>query len=107
MICDINGVTEDLLKMLKKAVRQSGNTVLKCKRKTVSTEYDEELKKPLAETTEETEEVKELKGTVDVGSLKTITGLLKEISEMNGNNQSGQDGGGVVLLADIKELENE
>ena len=80
--CDIEKVTDELLKVLERAISQSKNTTLKSKKKIVSTEYDEELKKPMCETTEECEEITKLKGTVDVNSLKILTGLLKEISDM-------------------------
>ena len=105
--CSIDEVADDILKLLKKAVKQSKNTVLRHKTKTVSTEYDEELKKPMTEITEEKEEIEEIKGTVDIGSLKTITGLLKEVSGMRDTTVSEEKDMGVIVLADVKDLDDE
>ena len=106
--CNVESVADDLLKVLRKAIKQSGSTTLKSKKKVVSTEYDEELKKPMCEVTEESEEITTLKGTVDVSSLKTLTGLLKEVSDMkeaNSNFENEENNAGVVVLANIKDLE--
>ncbi len=105
----IESIADELLGVLKKAIKQSKNTMLKSKKKIVSTEYDEELKKPTQEITEECEEMTKLKGTVDVNSLKTIAGLLKDISDMTGNDAVADDDmKGIIVLADVKELaENE
>ena len=79
----LESVLDELLKVLKRAVKQSKDTTLKLKKKIVSTEYDEELKKPMQEITEENEEITQLKGMVDINSLKLLTGLLKEVHQMN------------------------
>ena len=105
--CNIETVADDILKLLKKAVKQSKDTTLRIKTKTISTEYDEELKKPMTETTEEREEIKKIKGEIDVSSLKTITGLLKEVSEMRETSGGDEKDRGVIVLADVKELTDE
>ena len=105
---NVEDVADDLLKVLKKAIRQSKDTTLKSKKKVVSTEYDEELKKPTCEITNECEEITTLKGTIDVNSLKTITGLLKEVSEMKGEDKTFSDTDkGIIVLADIKDIQND
>ncbi len=104
---NVEDVADDLLKVLKKAIKQSRDTTLKSKKKIVSTEYDEELKKPTCEVTNECEEITTLKGTIDVNSLKTITGLLKEVSEMRGENlTTDEKDKGIIVLADVKDFEN-
>ena len=102
----IENLTDELLSVLKKAIKQSKNTLLKSKKKVVSTEYDEEIKKPTLEITEETEGITKLKGMVDINSLKTIAGLLKDISDMTGNEGVTEDEmKGIIVLADVKDLE--
>lgn len=107
---NIDEIANDLIKVLKKAIKQSKDTLLRMKKKTVMTEYDEELKKPMTEVIEESEEIKTLKGMVDVNSLKTITVLLKEILDIQEGKTSketeGEDGGGVIVLAKVKDEEN-
>lgn len=105
---NVEDVADDLLKILKKAIKQSKDTVLKSKKKIVSTEYDEELKKPTCEVTNECEEITTLKGTIDVTSLKTITGLLKEVSEMKGETSDLEEKDkGIIVLADIKDIKDD
>ena len=105
---NIGDVAEELIMTLKKAVKQCRNTTIKIKRKVVNTEYDEEIKKPIYEVTEESEEVKTLKGTVDIGGLKTIAALLKEIAELQNGDEATEntESAGVVILADVKDAEN-
>lgn len=104
-------IAKDLIKVLKKAIRQSKDTLLRMKKKTVMTEYDEELKKPMTEVVEESEEVRTLKGTVDINALKTITALLKEILDIQEGkglkDTDGDDSGGVIVLAKVRDEENE
>lgn len=105
---NVEDVADDLLRVLKKAIKQSKDTTLKSKKKIVSTEYDEELKKPTCEVTNECEEITKLKGTIDVNSLKTITGLLKEVSEMKGDSVVSSDNDkGIIVLADIKDIQDD
>lgn len=102
----IDAALDELLKVLRRAIKQSKDTTLKSKKKIVSTEYDEEIKKPMQEITEENEEVTTLKGTVDVNSLKLLTGLLKEVHQMMGDGEaSSEEQKGIIVLADIKDLE--
>ena len=70
---NVENVGEELLKVLKRAIKQSNSTLLKSRKKIVSTEYDDDLKKPMQEITEECEEITKLKGTVDINSLKVIS----------------------------------
>ena len=105
---NVEDVADDLLNVLKKAIKQSKDTTLKSKKKIVSTEYDEELKKPTCEITNECEEITTLKGTIDVNNLKTITGLLKEVSEMKGEASITEDKDkGIIVLADVKDIQND
>lgn len=104
----LESVLDELLKVLKRAVKQSKDTTLKLKKKIVSTEYDEELKKPMQEITEENEEITQLKGMVDINSLKLLTGLLKEVHQMKGEEVDLEEcQKGIVVLADIKDLDND
>lgn len=104
----IESVLDELLKVLKRAVKQSKDTTLKLKKKIVSTEYDEELKKPMQEITEENEEITKLKGMVDINSLKLLTGLLKEVHQMKGEDVVLDDSEkGIIVLADIKDLDDD
>lgn len=102
-------VMEELLRTLKRAVKQCGSTMLRSKKKLVSIEYDEELKKPMQELTEESEELTKVKGMVDINSLKLIAGLLKEIHQMRESTAGAdaEDERGIVVLADLKDLEDE
>lgn len=101
-------VLQELLKTLKRAVKQSSNTMLRSKKKLVNIEYDEELKKPMQELTEESEELTKIKGMVDINSLKLITGLLKEIYQMKESaGISADEERGIVVLADLKDLEDD
>lgn len=79
---------------------------MRCKKKVTSTEYDEELKKPLLEVTEESEEVCELKGRIDIDMLKTATGLLKEVLEMSEESEIESTDRSVIVLADVKDFKN-
>lgn len=106
---NIDLISKDLIKVLKKAIRQSRDTMLRSKKKTVVTEYDEGLKKPMTEVIEESEEITTLKGTVDINSLKTITMLLKEILEIRDGKalkDEDKDEGGVIVLAQVRDEES-
>ena len=103
----LDSVADELLNVLKKAVRQSKDTMLKTKKKVVSTEYDEELKKPMQEITSESEEITTLKGMVDINSLKIISGLLRDVCEITGKGGFKDDEKGIIVLADIKDLKDE
>ena len=104
----LESVLDELLKVLKRAVKQSKDTTLKLKKKIVSTEYDEELKKPMQEITEENEEITQLKGMVDINSLKLLTGLLKEVHQMKGEDVDSEESQkGIIVLADIKDLDKD
>lgn len=99
-MADIHEIEQAVCDALHRAVTDN-RIFLKKKTKTVKTEYDEELKKPVLEITEEQERLVPYQGKgVDMAALKQAEDILRSL---RGGTENGRDKdkalGGVVILA--------
>lgn len=97
--------TEDsLLNAVKRAISEVDIVYLRTKHKETQTEYDEEGKKPVAETVREWETLEECRGSADTAKLKGLTEILSKLKESTAAGAADGDaqGTGVVLLPEVK-----
>lgn len=99
MQAETEAVIKELLKSLRKAAKGKEIIYVKTKTKNTQTVYDEDLKKPIQEIITETEEIEPRDAGLDMGMLKTISGILKELKDIQTPVHSGGEQGGVVILA--------
>lgn len=104
----ISKISDKIAKKINTAVSQSETQYIKKKIVVKTSEYDEELKKPIEEKTIEEETVIPVKGGVDMGKLKEACNLLKDLTMITGQANKDEGGcGGVIVLADINDDKDE
>lgn len=100
-------ISDCLLDKIEKSIKELDRCVIKTKEKTKSVEYDSDLKKPISETVEETENIEIIEGMIDKMGLKQLVSTLKDIKDIHMSISSGEsdDGeeSGVILISDVCE----
>ena len=100
----IEALTLKLIEKIERAIEELDSYTLTKNIKEKSSEYDAEGKKPICETTVETEEISIVKGTVNTSNLKAIASAIKELRSRDEENENGGEGVTVLLSEEIKEL---
>lgn len=96
-----NKLEKKLISAIEKAIAEVNVTYVHKKVKVTNTKYDDELKKPLSEVVEDSEEILPLEGEYDVNKIKTLTELWLKLKENNGEATASTTGG-VVILPEVQ-----
>ena len=98
----IEALTLRLIAKIDRAIEELDSYTLTKSTKEKNVEYDDEGKKPVNETTVESEEISIVKGTVNTANLKAIAAAIKELKA--GDGETEDTGITVLLSEEVKEL---
>lgn len=101
-------LSDRLLDKIEQSINEIDRCIMKTKEKTKTVEYDYDLKKPVAETVEEKENIEIIDGMIDKMGLKQLVSTLKDIKDIQlsisgGDNIPEDDECGVVVLGQVDE----
>ncbi len=105
-------LSDMLLDKIEKSISEIDRCIIKTKEKTKTVEYDSDLKKPINESVEETENIEIIDGMIDKMGIKQLVSTLKDIKDIHlgltGNDLDDEDENGVIILGEIDDesLEN-
>ncbi len=100
-------LSDMLLDKIEKSITEIDRCIIKTKEKTKTVEYDCDLKKPVNESVEETENIEIIDGMIDKMGIKQLVSTLKDIKDihlglLNDEHDDSEDSG-VIILGDIDE----
>lgn len=105
-------LSDMLLDKIEKSISEIDRCIIKTKEKTKTVEYDCDLKKPINESVEETENIEIIDGMIDKMGIKQLVSTLKDIKDIHlgltGADTDDEDENGVIILGEIDDdtLEN-
>lgn len=108
-IVDIKSIANDLALNIIKANSQLETYIVKSKKKTKKVRYDYKVSKPKEEEIIENEEIKTMDGIIDRQGLKMLASALRDLNEIIGNKDQGEQSINNVknVLVKIKEVAND
>ena len=105
-------LSDMLLDKIEKSILEIDRCIIKTKEKTKTVEYDSDLKKPINESVEETENIEIIEGMIDKMGIKQLVSTLKDIKDIHlgltSDGSEDEDESGVIILGEIDDdtLEN-
>lgn len=100
-------LSDMLLDKIEKSIAEIDRCIIKTKEKTKTVEYDCDLKKPVNESVEETENIEIIDGMIDKMGIKQLVSTLKDIKDIHlgliGEEQDTDEESGVILLGNLDE----
>lgn len=101
-------ISDKLLDKIEKSIKEIDRCVVKTKQRTKTVEYDSDLKKPLNESVEESENIQIIDGMIDKMGLKQLVSTLKDIKDIHmsicetqNTGTDEDDEGGIIVIGDI------
>lgn len=104
----IMNLSDRLLDKIEQSINEIDRCIMKTKEKVKTVEYDYDLKKPVAETVEEKENIEIIDGMIDKMGLKQLVSTLKDIKDIQLSISevtagSDDDECGVIVLGQVDE----
>ncbi len=100
-------LSDMLLDKIEKSIAEIDRCIIKTKEKTKTVEYDCDLKKPINESVEETENIEIIDGMIDKMGIKQLVSTLKDIKDIHlgltNDNIEDDEESGVIILENIDE----